>query len=41
VEVHTNPEEALSDGTQSLKPEKFKNMMENLSKFVKAVGRKL
>jgi 3-deoxy-7-phosphoheptulonate synthase len=41
VEVHPNPEEALSDGTQSLKPEKFKEMMENLSKFVKAVGRKL
>ena len=41
VEVHPKPEEALSDGTQSLKPEKFKEMMENLSKFVKAVGRKL
>lgn len=41
VEVHSNPEEALSDGTQSLKPEKFKNMMENLTKFVKAVGRTL
>ncbi len=41
VEVHSNPEEALSDGTQSLKPEKFKIMMENLSKFVRATGRKL
>jgi len=41
VEVHPNPEEALSDGPQSLKPEKFKEMMEELPKFVEAVGRKL
>lgn len=41
VEVHTNPEKALSDGVQSLKPEKFKLMMENLSKFVSAAGRAL
>ncbi len=38
VEVHNKPECALSDGAQSLKPEKFKHMMDelkNLAPFVK------
>ena len=27
VEVHTNPDEALSDGDQSLKPERFADLV--------------
>lgn len=30
VEVHQNPQEALSDGAQSLKPEKFRRMMQEI-----------
>jgi len=41
VEVHPNPEEALSDGTQQLLPEKFAEMMEELRKIAKAIGREL
>lgn len=41
VEVHCRPEEALSDGSQSLKPEQFAAMMKNLQPVVEAVGRKL
>jgi 3-deoxy-7-phosphoheptulonate synthase len=39
VEVHPNPEEALSDGVQSLMPAKFQEMMQGLRKVAKAVGR--
>jgi len=39
VEVHTNPEEALSDGAQSLLPEKFEDLMKDLKKVAKSVGR--
>ncbi len=39
VEVHTNPEEALSDGEQSLKPDLFAFMMEEIRKVASAVGR--
>lgn len=39
VEVHANPEEALSDGAQSLKPEKFKELMSMARNVAKAVGR--
>jgi 3-deoxy-7-phosphoheptulonate synthase len=41
IEVHTKPEEALSDGAQSLKPEKFKELMSELKKVAEAVGRTL
>jgi 3-deoxy-7-phosphoheptulonate synthase len=41
VEVHPRPEDALSDGAQSLLPEKFAEMMETLRKVAKAVGREL
>ncbi|MCM8784286.1 MAG: 3-deoxy-7-phosphoheptulonate synthase [Candidatus Omnitrophica bacterium] len=41
VEVHPNPEEALSDGIQQLLPEKFAELMESLKKVAKAVGREL
>ena len=41
VEVHENPQEALSDGAQSLKPEKFSALMKDLKKITTAVGRTL
>ena len=39
IEVHPNPEEALSDGTQSLYPQKFSELMDGLRKVAQAVGR--
>ena len=41
IEVHPKPEEALSDGAQSLLPENFKAMMQQLKKVASAVGRKI
>lgn len=39
IEVHPNPEEAKSDGAQSLYPEKFEELMRDLRKVAEAVGR--
>jgi 3-deoxy-7-phosphoheptulonate synthase len=41
IEVHTRPEEALSDGEQSLKPEEFMTLMKELKAVASAVGRTL
>lgn len=41
IEVHTNPEEAVSDGEQSLKPDAFKKLMNELKPIAKAVGREI
>lgn len=41
IEVHNNPECAWSDGMQSLKPEKFKHLIENSKSVANAVGRKI
>ncbi len=41
VEVHHKPEEALSDGAQSLKLDTFDDMMEDLHAMAKALGRSL
>lgn len=41
IEVHSNPEEALSDGEQSLKPGVFKQLMDELRPIAKAVGREI
>jgi len=41
VEVHNQPEKALSDGVQSLLPRKFGEMMEILKPIAKSVGRSL
>ena len=41
IEVHDHPEEAFSDGPQSLKPDEFKNCMQDIAKIAEAVGRKL
>jgi len=39
IEVHANPEKALSDAQQQLKPEEFKQMLENLKPIASAVGK--
>ncbi|MHB8483013.1 MAG: 3-deoxy-7-phosphoheptulonate synthase [Nitrospiria bacterium] len=39
IEVHLDPEKALSDGEESLKPHRFKQMMDELRKLAPAVGR--
>ena len=39
IEVHSKPEEAFSDGEQSLLPKKFTNMMKKLKPIAKSVGR--
>jgi 3-deoxy-7-phosphoheptulonate synthase len=41
IEVHPRPEEALSDGPQSLKPSKFAQLMKELRPVAEAVGRTL
>ncbi|MBI4398981.1 MAG: 3-deoxy-7-phosphoheptulonate synthase [Candidatus Omnitrophica bacterium] len=41
VEVHQNPEEAKSDGEQSLLPKKFSKLMDELRQVAKAVGREI
>ena len=39
IEVHDNPEEALSDGAQSLYPEQFTTLMNEVRIIASAVGR--
>jgi 3-deoxy-7-phosphoheptulonate synthase len=39
VEVHVNPAAALSDGEQSLRPERFGRLMTDLRPLAKALGR--
>jgi 3-deoxy-7-phosphoheptulonate synthase len=41
IEVHTNPEEAVSDGEQSLRPDEFERLMEELRPVASAVGREV
>jgi len=41
IEVHPNPEEALSDGPQSLKPDKFARLVAELRMLAPAIGRTL
>lgn len=41
IEIHHDPEEALSDGAQSLKPKKFKKIFKSLRKVAEAVGRRI
>jgi len=41
IEVHPNPEEAFSDGEQSLVPSRFKEMMKELKLVAKAVNREI
>jgi 3-deoxy-7-phosphoheptulonate synthase len=39
VEVHPDPARALSDGAQSLKPEKFAQMVAEVRRVAEAIGR--
>ena len=40
-EVHPDPPSALSDGPQSLRPEKFASLMQALAAVAEAVGRRV
>lgn len=39
IEVHPRPEEALSDGAQSLKPERFYDLVQQVRRIAEAMGR--
>lgn len=39
IEVHPRPEEAMSDGRQSLKPERFAELVKEMKAIAQAVGR--
>ncbi|CAK7001827.1 3-deoxy-7-phosphoheptulonate synthase [Phascolarctobacterium sp.] len=41
IEVHNDPEHALCDGAQSLKPERFGRLMQDLQIIAGAVGREM
>lgn len=41
IEVHNNPECALCDGPQSLKPEKYTQLIEEVKEIAKIVGKKV
>jgi 3-deoxy-7-phosphoheptulonate synthase len=39
VEVHPNPEKAVSDGAQTLFPEQFEKLMKELGQIAPVLGR--
>jgi 3-deoxy-7-phosphoheptulonate synthase len=41
VEVHVRPDEALSDGAQSLYPEQFEVLMDEIRSIAAAIGRQV
>ncbi len=41
IEVHPKPEEAMSDGEQSLVPENFEHLMREVARVAEAVGREI
>ena len=41
IEVHSNPECALCDGEESLKPGRFKDLMKDLRRIAEAVDREI
>jgi len=41
VEVHPNPEEALSDGAQTLYPDQFTQLMREVRSIAEAIGRRV
>jgi 3-deoxy-7-phosphoheptulonate synthase len=41
IEVHHDPDKALSDGAQSLYPDQFSELMDKLRMIAPAVGRKI
>ena len=41
IEVHTQPSQALSDGKQSITPQTFKKLMDDIKNIAKVMGRKI
>jgi 3-deoxy-7-phosphoheptulonate synthase len=41
VEVHNDPDHAKSDGAQSLYPDQFKDLMEQIRIIAKVIGRSI
>ena len=41
IEVHNNPEKALCDGPQSLRPEKYEELLKQVNKIAEVVGKKV
>ena len=41
IEVHNDPEHAKCDGQQSITPDRFSDLMQDLSGIAQIVGRKL
>ena len=41
IEVHSHPEKALSDGDQSLRPEEFADLVEEIRPLARAIGKRL
>jgi len=41
VEVHPDPPRAMSDGAQSLYPEQFEELMEQIAVIANSIGRRL
>lgn len=41
IEVHNNPEKALCDGPQSLRPEKYEELLKQANKIAEVVGKKV
>ena len=41
IEVHNDPDHALSDGAQSLDPPQFEQLMKELRMIAPAIGRKI
>ena len=41
IEVHPNPDHALSDGAQSLHPSQFRDLMQQCRVIAEAIGRRI
>lgn len=41
IEVHSKPEEALSDGSQSILPSHFENLVKEVEKIARSIGKKI
>jgi 3-deoxy-7-phosphoheptulonate synthase len=41
IEVHPNPDRALSDGAQSLWPDQFDELVQQVGIIAEAIGRRL
>jgi 3-deoxy-7-phosphoheptulonate synthase len=41
IEVHPDPERAISDGVQSLYPDQFAQLMNEVNVIAQAVGRRM